>query len=179
MLAYSMAPVELTRFLGADSPNIESALAFPYFDADGNRNGFTRIKIFPALTDTNGHTIKYLQKKGSTPHLYMLPAIVDKLADPKIPLYIVEGEKKTAKAVEDGLAAIGIGGVWNWIQKDVHELLTDFDAINLWRRTVIIVPDSDTWNDEKKSTEIRRAVYYLGRELKNRGATTKFMVLDG
>ena len=103
--------------------------------------------------------------------------MAESLEDPKIPLYIVEGEKKTAKAVEIGLAAIGIAGVWNWLQHGSHQAIDEFESINLWRRQVVIVPDSDTWNDEKKSENIRRAVYYLSRELKARGASVKFLIL--
>jgi hypothetical protein len=177
MLVYSMSPAELMHFLGNAAPGIESAMAFPYFDAAGNKNGFTRIKIFPPLKDAKGHTIKYLQKKNSSPHLYILPAVAELLGEAKIPLYIVEGEKKTAKAVEIGLAAIGIAGVWNWLQHGSHQAIDEFESINLWRRQVVIVPDNDTWNDEKKSENIRRAVYYLSRELKARGASVKFLII--
>jgi uncharacterized protein DUF3854 len=178
MQVYSMSPADMIRFLGQDSSQIESALAFPYFDADGKRNGFLRIKIFPEIKDRDGHTIKYMQQKNSPVHLYMLPAVIPALQDPKVPLYIVEGEKKTAKAIELGLAAIGVGGVWNWLRKGSHDPIEDFNSINLWRREVIIVPDSDTWNKEKKSTNIRRAVFYLCRELRQRGSTIKFMRLE-
>jgi hypothetical protein len=177
MQVYSMTPRELTEFLAHDSPAIESALAFPYFDGEGNRNDFLRIKIFPSIKDADGHTIKYLQGKNTSPHLYILPVVTKFLADPKIPLYLVEGEKKTAKAVELGLAAIGIGGVWNWVKGGTTEPIEDFGEINLWGRDVVIVPDSDTWSEEKKSVNIRRAIFYLARELGPRGAHVKALVL--
>ena len=177
MAVYSMSPAQITRFVGSDNPAIESALAFPYFAADGSKSKFIRIKIFPTLVDAAGHKTKYLQPKDSRPALYILPAVTKYLDDAKQPLYVVEGEKKTAKACEDGLAAVGIGGVWNWVQKSKQEPIEDFSTINLWRREIVIVPDSDTWGEEKKAAGIRRAVYYLARELKLRGAGVRFLKL--
>lgn len=170
MAVYSMPPQELTRFIGKDYPEIESAMAFPYFDSEGTRNAFMRIKVFPAISDKDGHKIKYLQKKGSTPHLYILPQITEFLSDPKFPLMIIEGEKKTAKAVDSEFMAIGIGGLWSWVTRGKKNLITDWDAVNLWRREVLIVPDSDTWNKD----QLQRAVFYLAKELRQRGATLRF-----
>ena len=58
---------------------------------------------------------KYLSPRGSGNRLY-LPAILDRsvLDDPSRPLYLTEGEKKAAKAVQEGLACIGLAGVWSW-----------------------------------------------------------------
>ena len=177
MQVYSVSPAQIPKLLNRDLPQVESALAFPYFDAEGKANGFMRVKVFPAIKDEGGHKIKYLQKKNTTPHLYILPSIATKLTDPKIPLYIVEGEKKTAKAVEIGWTAIGIGGIWNWVVSGKKELLADFNAINLWRRSVFIVPDSDTWTTEDKSEHLRRGAYFLGKELRGRGAAVGFLKL--
>jgi hypothetical protein len=174
MQVYSMPPMEITRCFTGKAPSIESALAFPYFDPDGNRNGFLRAKVFPAI-DEGGRPIKYLQKSDTPPHLYILPPIAARLKDPAVNLYIVEGEKKTAKAVELGLCAIGIGGLWNWINDD--DLIEDFNAILWWRREVVLVPDSDTFDGGKNSELLKQAVYALSRELKKRGSVVKLKVV--
>lgn len=175
MEAYSLPPREIPKLLARDLPDVESALAFPYFDASGKRNDFMRVKLFPEIKDKDGHKIKYIQKKDSSPHLYILPPVATLLHNIEIPLYITEGEKKTAKAVELGLCAVGIGGVWSWTNGGSRDLITDFETLNLWRRKVIIVPDSDAWAREKKSEQIRRGVYYLARELKARGSEVGFL----
>lgn len=170
MQAYSLPPNRLTEF--PITSQVESALAFPYFNLNGKKNGFLRIKVFPSAIDQNGRTIKYLQKRKSTPHLYILPPIAEKLQSIETPLYIVEGEKKTAKAVEVGLSAIGIGGIWSWAKK--KETISDFAEIYVWKREVIIVPDSDAWT----RNDILRGAYYLGRELTARGAQVKILRID-
>lgn len=182
MGVYSMPPLELKRFLESDTPAIESALAFPYYNAakaplivDGKP--FLRVKIFPPIKNQNGGTVKYLQKKNSGSHLYILPLVASELESHQTPLYIVEGEKKTAKAVELGLAAIGISGVWNWLKKNSSDAIDDFNQINFWRRQVFIVPDSDTFDQDEKATHLRRAVFALCKEIKARGASVKVVSL--
>lgn len=173
MQVYSLPPIRLSGF--TVSTQVESALAFPYFTIDGKKTNFMRIKVFPPIVDHGKRPIKYLQKKKSTPRLYILPPIVENLKSIDEPLYIIEGEKKTAKAVEKGMTAIGIGGIWNWIKK--REIISDFADINIWKRSVIIVPDSDAWIDGKE--QILRGAYYLGRELFTRGAQVQILKLEG
>lgn len=171
-----MRPADIPRFIGRDIAGIDSALAFPYFDLDGRPSPFSRIKIFPPLKKEGGGMIKYLQIKKSKPQLYILPQVLKHLNDPKVPLWIIEGEKKTAKAVEIGIAAVGIAGVWNWVKTGTTDLIDDFDKINLWKREVFIFPDADTWEETEKGKQIKFAVYALGRKLKERGAVVKFKV---
>src|SRR5438309_780703 len=48
-------------------------------------------------------------------HLYVPPMLDPKrLADVSFPLYVTEGEKKTLKAVQEGLVCVGLAGVWSW-----------------------------------------------------------------
>jgi uncharacterized protein DUF3854 len=166
MQAYSLSPRELLKFV--KSEKVESALGFPYFDNEGKKNDFMRIKIFPALTDDKGHTVKYLQKEKTKPHLYVLPPIIPMLKDTTVPIYVTEGEKKTAKAVESGLCSIGVGGLWNWLEKGSTYAIEDFKSIFWWRRRVVIVPDSDAWNPDRKNLQL--AVYALSKYLRSRGA---------
>src|SRR5262249_15472405 len=96
----------------------------------------------------------------------VLQQAVDALRDRRQPLFVVEGEKKTACGVQNGLLAVGIGGIQNFKLKGTAKLLPEFDSIPLDNREVNLVPDSDIWT----RPALRPAVYELGMLLKNRGA---------
>jgi hypothetical protein len=80
------------------------------------------------------------------------------------PIYICEGEKKTLAAHQAGMNAAGIGGLWNWLTDG--EPIDDLKLIEWNGRDVVIVPDSDVFQRQ----DLLRAVYALGRELRERGA---------
>ncbi len=175
MGCYTARPADIPKLVGWNPEKVESALVFPYPGC----NGFCRIKVSPPFKDKNGHTVKYLQKKGTTPHLYILPPIQKILNDPSEALIISEGEKKAARGVQDGLPVIGIGGLWNWIKKGTYKGIPDLDRIAWEIRVITIVPDSDTWSDPdtKKRIHCQHAVYALGKELERRWAVVTFLVL--
>jgi hypothetical protein len=161
---YSVPPADFMRKLGFNDPKIESLMAFPYPGC----NGFERFKVFPPQDGK-----KYLQPKGSGSHLYIPTAVRKILNDPTIPLYIVEGEKKTSKGVQEGLHCIGLGGLWNWSDgSEDKNLIPDFDLINWEGREVYLVPDND-WLQSNRHGEhrnLRQAVFELGYRLIDRGA---------
>jgi hypothetical protein len=96
-----------------------SAYRMVYFGIDGSKNCFQRLRLFPVITRADGSKQKYFQVAGSDPHLYLLPLFdwSSVARDPSMPLIIPEGEKKSAKACQEGLFAIGVAGLWNWRQK--------------------------------------------------------------
>ena len=118
-----------------------------------HRGHFARIKLFPSLGKW-----KYAQPPGTSARLYAPLPVKDG------PVYVCEGEKKTLAAYQHGLNAVGIGGVWNWISKG--EPIDDLSLINWEGHDAIIVPDSDVW----ERPDLLRAIYALGRELRNQGA---------
>ena len=149
---YSLAPRFVDHFFRRGTPReIESALCFPY---QGGR--FARIKLFPPLGKW-----RYAQPPGTSARLYMPLPINEG------PLYVCEGEKKTLAAYQHGLNAVGIGGVWNWISKG--EPIDDLSLIEWEDRETVIVPDSDVF----ERPDLLRAIYALGRELRNQGATVQ------
>lgn len=172
MEVYSLKSRELLGLPDVMVFRVDTALVFPYFD-HGQKNNFVRAKLFPPYKGKDG-TQKYWQAPKTKPHLYILPAVDSVLNDPAIPLFIVEGEKKTAKAVELGLPAVGLGGVWNWKEKNIGAI-EEFNTINWSSRTVTLVPDSDTWTRDDKN--LRYAMYLLTKELEERGANVKFKTL--
>lgn len=152
---YSVRPADIAEKLGWDSPQIQSMYAIPY----PNNEGFERYKLIPPIKEKDGHEIKYLQRKGSPVHLYIPPQVLNVLNNPRIPLTIVEGEKKTLRLLQEGYHVIGIGGIWSWSQEDLDKIV--------WQgRIVNFSPDSDIW----QRPDLLKAVYALARELEKRGA---------
>jgi putative DNA primase/helicase len=146
---YSLAPRYIEHFFrrGDVPAEVLSAMCFPYQGGD-----FARIKLFPSLGK-----MKYAQPPGTGARLYMPFPVGEG------PLYVAEGEKKTLAAKQAGLAAAGVGGIWNWLTKS--QPIDDLGLID-GERDVTIIPDSDVWERH----DLLRAIYGLGRELRGRGA---------
>lgn len=168
MGARSLTMAELQTVLGYSPNGTRSALALPYPGLN-----FARYKLFPPARGTDGHSIRYLQAKDSGVHLYVLPAARCVLPDSSVPIYYTEGEKKAAKAAQDGFPCIGLGGLWNWLETGTVSGIAELDAIAHVNREEIIVPDSDVWT----RPDLLRAVYALGKELEARGARVNVLVL--
>ncbi len=170
MNVYTVCPGDISRVLGWDPKEVNSILAFPY----PNTDGFVRYKIFPAFKDKDGHTVKYLQKKGTGAHLYILQPVEEVLRNPSVPLAITEGEKKAAALVQSGTMAIGMGGIWNWRDGQSHKVIEDFDRITWADRPVLLYFDSDIWHPP----DLLKPVYALGQELEGRGALIQIVVIE-
>lgn len=158
-----------------------SAYRIPYFNLDGSKNCFERLKLLPPIKDSKGHSQKYWQPAGSLPRLYLPPLVgwASLARDIKTELVITEGEKKAAAACQFGLIAAGLGGVWNWrLRLDSGDplMLPILDQI-VWKdRRVELVPDSDAWRDDKL-LKVLGGFYALGQELLSRGATVRLVQL--
>lgn len=146
---YSLAPRFIERFFRNGVPaEIETALCFPYQGGE-----FARIKLFPSLGK-----MKYAQPPGTGARLYM-PFLVKAGT-----VFVCEGEKKTLAAYQAGLNTVGVGGVWNWLTKGSP--IDDLRLIDWQDRDAVIIPDSDVW----QRPDLLRAIYALGRELRDLGA---------
>jgi putative DNA primase/helicase len=147
---YSLRPCDIALFFGRKGPpaKIQTSLCFPY------RGGtFARIKLFPSLGK-----FKYSQPPGTSARLYIPFPVTDG------PVYVCEGEKKTLAAHQAHLNAVGIGGVWSWLSKG--EPIDDLQLVEWENRDAIIIPDSDVF----ERPDLMRAIYALGRELREHGA---------
>jgi hypothetical protein len=174
---------QILRWKGTNS--LGSCLGIPYRRPDGSlvrSNEFARLR--PDNPRTNaGRCIKYESPKGSTVRLYFPPATCDVLRDSSIPLLITEGEKKSAKADQEGFACLGLGGVEAWSRKrekgsdgrklGKRELIADFDAVILEGRQVYIVFDSDIVD----KVAVQLAEWNLSQALIQRGAIVKVIRL--
>ena len=147
---HSLSPNLMTHFFGrAGAPQeISTALCFPY-----QGDEFARIKLFPALGK-----MKYAQPPKTSTRLYIPFRVTDGA------VCVCEGEKKTLAAWQHGLNAVGIGGVWSWMSKS--EPIDDLKMIEWDGRECTIVPDSDVFH----RGNLLRAIYALGRELRELGA---------
>lgn len=159
-----------------------SAYRLPYYNLDGSKNCFERLKLVPPVKDKVGHSQKYWQQPGTAPGLY-LPPISFKWAsvakNSKIEVVIVEGEKKAAAGCQQRLIAAGVGGAWSGFarsdygQRLVLPLLDEF----IWDdRPVLMCPDSDAWR-QGKEMNILAGFFALAKELQHRGASVRFVVL--
>jgi len=164
----SVAPQDLRRILGYLPKGFVSAYQIPY------STGFCRWRLFYE----NGDGRKYLQRKGSGNHLYIPPAVKQKLSDPAMPLYIVEGEKKALRGLQEGLCAIGISGLWNYTNGN-GALISDFSRIAWDGREVHLVPDNDYRSRKHgyKNGTLTAAVWGLADALRDRGALVDIVEL--
>lgn len=165
----SVRPEDIGKLADGGLTGVESVLEFPYPEV----NGFSRYKLFPSFKGRNGHTIKYLQRKGTGCHLYILAPVRAVLENISAPLRIVEGEKKAAAGVQAGLNCIGIGGLWNWVDGETGEAIGEIDKIPWVNRPIEIIPDSDVWSRE----DSQRAVFALSKNLEERGAEVLVVVI--
>src|SRR5262245_21444370 len=149
---YSIRPCDINLFFNARKgvpSEIRTALCFPYQCGE-----FARIKLFPSLGK-----MKYAQPPETGARLYMpLPVRNGELI-------VTEGAKKTLAAIQTGMNAVGIGGLWSWLTNG--EPITDLNLIDWDGRDAVIIPDSDVFRRQ----DLLRAVYALGRELRERGAS--------
>jgi hypothetical protein len=164
----SLAPEEWLRYCSpALIEKVTSLLLFPYPGTDD----FYRLKLFPAVSDGDGRHVRYYQPARTPPAFYVPPTTRAVLADPGVELLAGEGEKKAAKGNQENLSMIGLGGLWNW--RHAGRPILDFDLIDCFERSVLLVPDSDVWT----RTNLLQATYALGKEFESRGAVVAVIKL--
>ena len=164
---HSADEIEVHEILGF---NAGPGLVFPY-SRFGEREFFARVKPDdPPVIE--GKTPKYLSPKGRGLRLYIPPASQEALNDPTTRILMTEGEKKAAKADQEGFPTIGLGGIYGFRDRE-HVFLPELNAIRWKTRDVLIVPDSDVHTN----TGVRDAVWELGFQLLQRGANSLVVVL--
>jgi len=138
-------------------------MVIPYPDVEGGEL-FCRVKPDnpPVFNDKQP---KYLSPKGSTVRAYIPAGTRERLNDPKTTLVITEGEKKAAKAIQEGFHCIGLGGIWGFSQN--HQLIPDLAEIRWEGRDIYIAPDSD----HRTNPSVKLAVFTLERWLARLGVS--------
>jgi hypothetical protein len=111
--------------------------------------------------------IKYEQPKGESVRVDCPPTAQPKLADPSVPLFITEGQKKADALVSRGACAIALTGVWNWKSRNEYGGTTfsnDLDYIAWENRQVYLVFDADVMSKQGVRQALERFTDHLKRQ---------------
>jgi DNA polymerase I-like protein with 3'-5' exonuclease and polymerase domains len=174
-------PKSIRRILGWDAAKagIGACLGIPFPSPDGQLNGYARLKPDkPRTSPKDGSPVKYESPKGKRNHAYFPPGTWAALQNAEVPLLITEGEKKAAKADQEGFPTIGLVGVYGWQKKrenkdSPRELIPDLEGVAWQGRTVLLVYDSDA---ATKRT-VAFAEWHLAVVLTAKGATVRVVRL--
>lgn len=160
--------------------NMGPFLAIPYRSLDGRPSDYTRYKPDnprqSLSKDGKKNGVKYEAPRGRPTEPYFPPAVLDAIRTPGVDLFITEGEKKAAKAGQEGFPCIGLPGVTCWSKprskdkkehpsgkRKLHDRLADIE----WNdRRVFVVFDTD----EKRNPNVAREEAELAYALEQRGA---------
>jgi len=166
--------------------NTGGGYKIPYWTVDGEIIlDFWRLKIF----NTDGYlgVPRYAQTPGSSPRVYFPPgpdwrkylcrptdADADYDDQPKQPIILVEGEKKSYCACIMGFLTLGLGGVYNFQSKKLGRIIIrDLSMIDWVNRIVYLAYDSDRLTKD----DVLDAEKRLAEELSRRGAIVKIVQL--
>jgi len=121
-----LAAVGIRPHMYLESPGVGTpGYVVPYYDMTGSRVPFYRVKLFRPLPKG----AKYLQPANTGSWVYfprkfaeLLRVTLEGKSNSCLNGYqpcliICEGEKKAAKAVQEGFLCAGLGGVYNWRTK--------------------------------------------------------------
>jgi len=176
---YSEAdPAAVARLLKRSDANLVAALGpclcLPFFAPDGGPLGYVRCKPDRPRADAKGKRVKYESPVGAPNRAYVPPGTRAAVADPAVPLLITEGEKKAARADQDGFPCVGLVGVYGWQAKRAdpaapRDLIPDLAAVAWAGRRVYLVYDSDLAD----KPEVRLAEWHLAEALAAAGADVR------
>jgi hypothetical protein len=167
----SLTAAEVKAAIGMDAG---PGMGIPYSTAlcaDGSR--YMRVKPDKPLKMVNGKGASYLTRPGETNRLYITAGLPDDWrANTALPLGIVEGEKKSLKATEEGFSCLGMIGPWGWVKKGKRPV-SDLSHI-AWRgRKVTVIADSDMAANETG----REGFEALVEHLRSRGAVASLLLI--
>ena len=170
--SYGFAPRQIQR------EDFFPALLIPMYNAHGEVSGHQvksaspRVRIKP---DGTTSPIKYETPKGK-PIVLDVPDFTRKrwMEDETASIWITEGVKKTDCLVSQGMATIGLTGVYNWRNKS--GTLGDWEDVPIKGRNMVICFDADAASNRN----VQGAMARLGAWLRSRGALgVKFIVVPG
>jgi putative DNA primase/helicase len=180
------APASVQKVLRWKRYNGElgDCLAIPFMDAEGKRTEYVRLKPDQARKGKeDGKSVKYESPKGSSNRAYFPPGTLAALKDPSQALVVVEGEKKAAKADQEGFACIGLVGVYGWQKKRAkdqdgkaqgeRQLIDPLASIPWQGRPVFLGFDSDA----STNPNVRRAEWEFAEVMARHGAAVKVVRL--
>ena len=145
-----------------DMPSRLPGLVIPIYRPTGERISVLWRSDNPPRNE-KGQPIRYAQPAGTVAHVSVHPRNAVHMADPTVPLWITEGDKKADKLTSEGICAVSVSGVFNW--RASHGTLGDWEDVMLKGRTVVICFDSDA----RKNASVMRAMRRLGAWLRSKG----------
>jgi putative DNA primase/helicase len=158
-------------------------LAIPFVDAAGKPLRYCRLKPDRPRKGVGGKPIKYETPKGAANLPYFPPGTHTVFQDAMVQLLVTEGEKKAAKADQDGFPCIGLVGVYGWQKKRPkgkdgkvtaeRELIPGLAPVTWSGRAVYVVFDSDA----ATNPSVRAAEWHLAEVLAKQGAKVKIVRL--
>jgi Domain of unknown function (DUF3854) len=152
-------------------------LLLPLHTTDGTQP-LTIYRPDNPSVDKRGRARKYLFPQGGTMRLDCPPRCHPCLADPHVPLWVTEGQKKADALASHGAVALDLLGVWNFKGKNAFggtTILVDFDAVAWNAREVRIIFDSDV----VLGLQVRQALERLSEIVRRRGAGIRVVYLPG
>lgn len=111
--------------------------------------------------------VKYEQPAGEAVRVDCPLSCQPQLADPSVPLFITEGQKKADALASRGACAIALTGVWNWKSRNQYGGTTftnDLDYIAWENRPVYLVFDSDVMTKQGVRQALERFTDHLQRK---------------
>jgi hypothetical protein len=150
-------PAELEALGFRPSQALLPALVVPIHDVTGQIMLHQIRPDRPRVTDA-GRELKYEPPTGSRLCLDVHPAVRERLADPKVPLWITEGARKADAAESAGRCCIALLGVWGWRgtnEQDGKTALACWESIALNDREVFLAFDSDVMLRKSRLTKNR------------------------
>lgn len=99
----------------SDIDSDDTGYSIPYFDAQGLPARSFNYRLHKGIERKDGSTkrLRYCKPLKTDNLIYFPPGFAALYAKNKY-VIITEGEKKAAKAVQEGFPCVAIGGVWNW-----------------------------------------------------------------
>ena len=163
---------------------LRDCLAIPFVDAEGKPTGYVRLKPdCPRKGKQDGKPIKYRSPRDQPIEPSWPPGTLAALKDPLAPMIFVEGEKKAAKADQDGFPCIGLVGVYGWQKERAkdkdgkpqgdRELIDDLAMIPGKADSCYLSFDSDA----ATNPNVRQAEWRLAETLARKGAIVKVIRL--
>lgn len=146
----------------------------PYFSLKGKQTKFYRYRYLENVSTgfakhTEHKILRYTQPRDTLNEAYFPPFVdwASVAKDHSVNLVITEGELKAACATKNGVATIGLGGVWTFQSNSYYERLpASFEEI-VWKgRTVAIAFDSDA----ATNPQVAHAQNVLAKRLGRLGA---------
>lgn len=176
-------PAKIARWLAWKSPAsvLGPCLLIPFYGPEGKLLEYVRAKpdepFLSAKAKADGKKpAKYLSPVGRASRAYFPPGTrAAVLGDASVPLIITEGEKKAAKADQEGFPCIGLVGVFNFAEKRERDsdspaqFIGDLEGVAWKDRPVVIAFDSDILDNDS----VRLAEWRLAALLTRHGATVR------